>query len=315
MNGIRIVNTGSYVPDRVVTNNDLAKLVETDDEWIYSRTGIRQRHLSDGENTTDFCVKAAEKALEGLDRRKIGFVIVATFTPETFVPSTACMLQSRLQLPEDCMTFDVNTACTGFLYALQLARVLLTQRPDRYALVLGAELLSKVTDFTDRSTCVLFGDAAGAAVLEAAPDRNAWFVCGARGNREVLRCNALPLAGQTQKEPYVFMNGREVFKFAVEIIPECLHSLCEQSGISPESIDWFLCHQANARIISHVYRQLKLPAERFFMNLEKYGNTSAASIAVALDEMNRKGMLTEGRKLAVVGFGGGLTWGGMLLEL
>ncbi len=316
MTGIKIISTGSCLPRRVVTNDDMAALVETSDQWITQRTGIRRRRFAaPEEDTVSLALGAARAALEsgGVPPEKIGAVLVATFTPSTLVPNTACLLQQQLGLPQDVTALDLNSACSGFLYGLRVARGLLCQEPDRYVLVVGSEVLSRVVDFTDRGTCVLFGDGAGAAVVAAAPEAPFVWTAGARGDAQALRCAGITGSGGPLS-PVVQMDGREVFRFAVDTVPRAIRRVTEEAGISGSQVDWYLCHQANARIIAHVAKTLAQPEEKFFMNLSEYGNTSAASIPIALDEMNRGGLLRRGQKLVLAGFGGGLTWGAALME-
>ena len=316
MTGIKILATGRCLPQRVVTNDDMAAVVETSDEWIATRTGIRRRRFAGpGETTGDLAVEAARRAMEngGIAPEEIGAVLVATFTPDHLVPNTACMVQQRLGLPTDIMAVDLNSACSGFLYGLRVARGLLCQDPGRHVLVIGAEVLSRVVDFEARGTCILFGDGGGAAVVAARPEAPFFWTAGTAGNAEALSC--LGPGRQAPEEPSLIrMDGREVFRFAVETVPRAIREVTAQAGAAPEEISWYLCHQANARIISHVAKTLREPAEKFFMDLADYGNTSAASIPIALDEMNQRGLLQRGQKLVLAGFGGGLTWGAALLE-
>ena len=299
MKGLKIVATGRALPAKVVTNDDMSKLVETSDEWITTRTGIRTRHFCAGETQADLAEQAARRALERgkVDVGDLCACIVATVTPDCSAPTSACLLQQRLDLPEDIPCFDMNVGCTGFIYALQVARGFLLQSGRPYALVIGAEALSRITDFTDRGTCVLFGDGAGAAVVTLADSPYACTL-GARGDTE-----AIFIEGPGPERPYIHMDGQKVFRFAVEAVPHCM-----------EDIDWFVPHQANKRIIDHVAKKLKVPNEKFYQNMMRYGNTSAASIPIALDEMAEQGLLKRGQKVLCVGFGAGLTWGGALLE-
>ncbi len=308
MKGLKIVSTGSCHPQNAVSNDKLSETVDTSDEWISTRTGIRQRYFSEGETNVDLASNAAKQALEraGISVEEIGACVVATFTPDNLTPSVACMVQNRLGLPKDAFCFDINAACSGFIYALNVAYGILMQGGKKYALVIGSEVISRVLDFADRSTCVLFGDGAGAAVVTLSENSAYEFTCGADGNDAILNCKT---SGGLQ------MDGREVFKFAVGIIPECINTLLEKSQLALDDIDYVVCHQANERIISHVVKKMKAPSEKFFMNLQKYGNTSAASIPLALDEMASGGLLKEGMKIICVGFGSGLTWGGILLEM
>ena len=314
MKGIRIIGTGRRVPSETVTNHDLARLVDTSDEWIVSRTGIRRRHrLSGGESHTALCAGAARDALAsaGVEPGQIGVCLVATLTPDTLVPSAACRLQAELGLPEDTLCMDLNAACSGFLFALHTAQCLLNASPRPYALVLGAEVLSRVVDWTDRSTCILFGDGAGAAVAECRADLPPMAAdLGARGDAGILR-----LAGPgTGQPPLLGMDGTRVFKFAVETVPRCMDRVLEQAGLTAEQVDFFLLHQANARIIDLVTRKYHIPPEKTYQNIAEYGNTSAASIPLALSELRDQGRLPPGSRALVVGFGGGLTWGGALVE-
>lgn len=311
MKGLKIVSTGRALPAKVVTNDDMSRLVETSDEWIASRTGIRTRHFCEGESQADLAAGAASAALERgkVDVEDLCACIVATVTPDCSAPTSACLLQQRLGLPEDIPCFDMNVGCTGFIYALQVARGFLLQSNRPYALVIGAEALSHITDFTDRGTCVLFGDGAGAAVVTLEEDSLYACTLGARGDAE-----AIFIEGPGPERPYIHMDGQKVFRFAVEAVPHCIHALLGETGLGLEDIDWFVPHQANKRIIDHVAKKLKVPNEKFYQNMMRYGNTSAASIPIALDEMAEQGLLKRGQKILCVGFGAGLTWGGALLE-
>lgn len=313
MTGIRILSTGSRAARRVVTNDDMARVVETNDEWIRTRTGICQRRFAgEDEDTTSLAVGAAEAALRDLEaagrsREEIGAVLVATFTPSSLVPNTACLVQEALGLPEGLLALDINGACSGFLAGLRLSQGLLEQDPGKLVLLIGAEVISRVTDFEDRGTCVLFGDGAGAAVVAADPERPFWWSSGARGGGDSLSCAGISPGGGPVGR--IAMNGKEVFRFAVEAIPAGIREVLGKSGSDLSQMDWIVCHQANARILSHAAKAMGVPLEKFYMNLDRYGNTSAASIPVALDEMNREGLLREGMQVMLAGFGGGLTWG------
>lgn len=315
MNGIKLLATGRHLPSRCVTNDDLSRMVETNDQWIRERTGIATRYLcGEGETNTSNALAAARQALErsGLSPEDIGLCVAATFTADHGTPSLACELHHLLGLPETTPSFDVNAACTGFLHALEVARCMLAAETlkTKRALVVGSEVLSRVTDFTDRSTCILFGDGAGAAIIEL--EENAPFasVLGARGDVDVLHCGGAGIAGE-----YIHMDGQGVFRFAVEAIPRCIAEVMDQAGLTMDQVDHVICHQANARIIDYAVRKLKAPAEKFYKNIDKYGNTSSASIPIALDEMLEKGVARPGDTAILVGFGGGLTWGGLLLQL
>ena len=314
MSGIKIRGTGRGLPERVLTNDDLAKKVDTSDQWIVSRTGIRQRRLCTEETHADLCAAAARAALErgGIRPEELGVCIVATMTPDTLVPSAACTMQRALGLSCDTLCFDLNAACTGFLYALHTAECLLAAAPRKYGLVIGADVFSRVLDWSDRSTCILFGDGAGAAVVEW---RAAWpsigAVLGCHGSTELLYC---PGPG-SRDDPYLSMEGQKVFKFALEAVPWCMDRVLERHGLTAEDVDVFVFHQANARIIDLVAKKYRIPPEKYYKNIECRGNTSAASIPIALSELEAAGRLPDGSRALLVGFGGGLTWGGALIEI
>lgn len=313
MTGLRIIATGSRAASRVVTNEDLSRQVDTSDEWITSRSGIRRRHFAaPGEDTASLAIGAAEAALRSLEERgrrreEIGAILTATFTPSSLVPNTASMVQEALGLPEDLLALDINAACSGFLAGLRSSQGLLEQAPGRLILLIGAEVTSRVMDHGDRNTCVLFGDGAGAAVIAGDSSRPFWWSYGTRGDSKVLTCPGVREDGSAPGP--IAMEGKEVFRFAVEAIPRGIHAVLEKSGSSLSDIDWFVCHQANARILAHAAKAMGVPPERFYQNLEEYGNTSAASIPIALAEMEEKGLLREGMRLMLAGFGGGLSWG------
>ena len=311
MNGLRILGTGRCLPASVVTNDDMSLRVDTSDEWIASRTGIRERRFCREETGVQLAAVAARRAMEqaGITADQVGLCVVATFTPDYLTPSTACLVQQALGLPRDIPAFDLNAACSGFVYGLAVIRGMLSSLTRPYALLIGAEVLSRVLDFTDRSTCVLFGDGAGAAVLARDEGRLLAIRLGADGQREPLYC-----PGPGRGESLLRMDGRAVFRFAVEAVPRCIGELLADTGLTLDQVDAVVCHQANARIISHVIRQLKADPAKFYLNVHKYGNTSAASIPIALDEMAEEGRLRPGMKVLCVGFGAGYTWGGALLE-
>lgn len=312
MNGLKLLATGRCLPKTAVSNEEMSRWVDTSDEWIASRTGIRQRYFcGEGETALTLAAGAARQALErsGIDPADLGCVLCATVSPDYATPSLACLVQAELGLPEDIPVLDVNAACSGFLYAVAAARGFLAQSGRPYALVIGCEVLSRLMDMTDRSTCVLFGDGAGAAVFEAVPDVLFASLQGARGGRAILANGPGPLA------PQLTMDGRAVFRFAVEAIPRCINGILAQTNLTLNDIDWVVCHQANERILDHCIKKLHAPAEKFYKNMARYGNTSAASIPIALDEMNGQGLLKPGQKLLCVGFGGGLTWAAALFTL
>lgn len=311
MKGLKFISTGRAIPEKVVTNDDMSRIVDTSDEWIRTRTGIAQRHFCTRENAASLAVSAARQALEraGISPEEIGVCAAATVTPQYASPANACLIQAALGLAEDTPCFDLSAGCTGFLYGLEVMRGMLTISPKRYALLVGGEELSRVMDMTDRSTCVLFGDGAGAAVL--ALEENALWAAtlGTRGNPDILSVDAVG------KGPsYIHMDGQGVYRFAVEVIPHCAKELLAQTGLTLEQVDWIVPHQANRRIVETAAKRLHLGMDKFFLNIDRYGNTSAASIPIALDEMVQEGLLRKGQKVMAIAFGAGLTWGGALFE-
>lgn len=322
MGNIKITGTGRCLGEKVVSNDDIAMIVDTSDQWISSRTGIKERCISIDKNTSDLAVEAATKAIRnsGIDVLNLDLIIVATTTPESFTPSTACLVQAKLGA-KNAVAFDISAACSGFIYALNCASKFLDGAKFKKALVVGAEVLSRILDWQDRSTCVLFGDGAGAVVLESAEESGVIDIYigsdGAKG--KCLSTGEFDIDNPfSVKENYseykLNMAGKDVFKFAVNIIPYSVNKVLEDNSISLDEIKYIVPHQANYRIVESASKRLKLPMERFYINLNKYGNTSAASIPIALDEMNEKGMLNKGDKIVLVGFGGGLTWGSILLQ-
>ena len=314
MNGIKLLSTGSALPRRAVTNDDMSKIVDTNDEWIATRTGIRSRyHCTEGESHTSLCLAAAKQALEraGISPEQIGVCIVATLSQDFLTPAAACILQRDLGFPEDTVCFDLNAACSGFVYALHTAQCLLAAAPRKIGLILGAEVLSRVLDYTDRSTCILFGDGAGAAVVEWREDYPSLHaVLGCRGSQ------AIHIPGVAAGAPsYVHMEGQAVFRFAVETVPACITQVLDAAKLTVDDVDRFVFHQANQRIIDMAVRRLKLPPEKCTGNIASTGNTSAASVPILLDELVRSGGLRPGQRALCVGFGAGLTWGGALLEV
>lgn len=308
--GLKIVGVGNYIPPKIVTNDDLSKIVDTNDEWISSRTGIRSRHFVTDERNQDMAIAAAKMALEdaGIDKSLVGAVIVATIRPDNVTPSVACAVQKELGLPCDIPSFDINAACSGFMYGLSIARGLLMQTDKKYAIVVGTEVLSKLLNMEDRGTCILFGDGAGAAVVELS-DNKFYSVMGSKGYEDVIRC-----INSEDERRVITMNGSEVFKFAVTTVPKVLNELIEKAGVTFDDIDSFVLHQANQRIIESVAKKCKQDMSKFFIDLDKYGNTSSASIPIALTEMRHQGLIKPGMKMLCVGFGAGLTWGGVYLE-
>ena len=316
----KIIGTGSYLPEYVVTNEDLAKLVDTSDEWIASRTGIRNRRIATNESGADMAAAAAEEALKdaGMDGSEIDLILAATCSSDFQFPSTACLVQKAIHAT-NAAAFDLSAACSGFLFALHTAHAYIRAGIYKNVLLVGVEVLSKLIDWNDRSTCVLFGDGAGAAVVTAADHGMEGFVQWSDGmSGEVLTCPGRkienPWKENDSETEYIQMNGQEVFRFAVKKVPECIRQVTEKTETQIETIDWFILHQANSRIIQSVAKRLGVPEEKFPMNMEQYGNTSAASIPILLDEMNKKGMLQPGQKIILSGFGAGLTWGAAQLE-
>ena len=289
MSGLQLIATGGAIPGRTVTNEDLSRMVDTSDEWITSRTGIRTRHwCTEDESAATLAISAAKQALarSGLAPAQIGCCICATLSAPDATPSVACQVQAALGLPEDRPALDVNAACSGFLY----------------------EALSRLMDPADRSTCVLFGDGAGAAIFQLS-DTPFALTLGARGS-DVLHAGG---PNRTGSAP-ITMDGKAVFRFAVDALPKCLHTVLDETQLTLDDLEWVVCHQANSRIIDHCVRALKADPAKFYKNMDRHGNTSAASIPVALNELAENGQLQPGQLLACIGFGGGLTWGGAIFQ-
>lgn len=315
-----IAGTGSYLPEKVLTNADLAKIVETSDEWILSRTGIRERRIAaDDEFTSHMAAKAGAKALEqaGMTPDQVELIIVATITPDTLTPATACYVQQQLGA-FGAVAFDISAACSGFLYAMKIAKRLISDGAFTNALIIGAEKLSTFINWEDRTTCVLFGDGAGAAVLRrAAPEEGSILATEMGTDGRLTHLLNIPGGGSAcpitkdnagQNLATLAMLGKEVFKHAVNRMKESAEKVIERAGLKPEDIALVVPHQANLRIIDAIADRLSVPPERVFVNLEKYGNTSAAAVAIALDEANRAGLIKRGEHVVMVVFGAGLTW-------
>ncbi|MBR6717817.1 MAG: ketoacyl-ACP synthase III [Oscillospiraceae bacterium] len=314
---IQVLGTGSYVPERIVTNDDLSHMVDTSDEWIRQRVGVRERHVSVNESAAEMGAKAAQRALEaaGISADELGLIVGATVSSDSGCPSMAATVQQ--QIGASCPAFDVNSACSGFLFALDTAAAFIARGGIRYALVLGAERLSRILDWTDRSTCVIFGDGAGAFVIAAGENYLAshLFTQGGesvlsiplgKGNSPFYEKDVLPLA--------VHMSGQETFKFAVRQIVSDLKLLAEQAGITPEQFDYIVPHQANIRIIDLAARRLGVPMEKFVVNIDRFGNTSSASVPISFDELARSGKLKKGDLIALCAFGGGLSSAACLIR-
>jgi 3-oxoacyl-[acyl-carrier-protein] synthase-3 len=321
MYSVEIRGIGSCVPEHRVRNEDISKFVDTSDQWIRERTGIRERRISIGENTTELAVKSGRKALKdaGIDPQEVDLIIVATVTPDNFFPATACLVQAGIGAAK-ATSFDISAACTGFIYGLSIASQFIKTGKFKTALVIGAEVLSKITDWDDRNTCVLFADGAGAAVLRRGIKGIISEITGADGyGAENLECPAIPLknkftASDNCKPNFISMKGREIYKFAVKVIPECVQQVLEDTEYSLQDIKYIIPHQANIRILDAAAKKLQIDKDKFYVNLHRYGNTSGASIPLALDEMSQKGMLTTGDLIIIVGFGAGLTYGAQLIR-
>jgi 3-oxoacyl-[acyl-carrier-protein] synthase-3 len=321
---VGVLGTGMYVPDRILTNQDLEQMVNTNDEWIVTRTGIRERRIAaEDQATSDLAYEAALEAMRnaGIAAEDLDLIVVATITPDMAFPATACILQAKLGAAK-AAAYDLSAACSGFIFALASATSFIASGMYKYALVIGSECLSKITDYTDRNTCVLFGDGAGAVVLGPVPEGRGFrsFELGADGTGGEL----LKVAGGGSRYPvsqrlvderkhYIYMEGREVFKFAVRIMGSAAEEALRKAGLAKSDIDFLVPHQANIRIIQSALSRLELSEDKCIVNVDRYGNMSAASIPVALAEAVRQGRIREGQRLVLVGFGGGLTWGASVL--
>lgn len=321
---VGILGTGSYLPEKKLTNFDLEKMVDTTDEWIKTRSGIECRRIADPEMaTSDMSTEAAKRAIEnaGLKPEDIDMIITATITPDMFFPSTACIVQKNLGAV-NASAFDISSACTGFLYGITIAEKFIQSGSNKYILVIGAETLSRILDYKDRNTCVLFGDGAGAAVI--GPVTGNYGIQSTYLGADGTKGDTLFIAGGGSRNPathetidrglhYLRMDGSEVFKFASRIMSEATEIAMSKAGITKEEVGYVIPHQANIRIIDSAIKRLKIEKEKVYVNLDKYGNMSAASVPVALDEANRKGLLKDGENIVLVGFGAGLTWGSAIV--
>lgn len=316
----RILGTGSYLPERCLTNDDLARWLDTSDAWIRERTGIGSRRLSEV-GTAAMAVKAAEAALEnsGVSAGEVDWILAGTMTPDYFCPSVSCQVQAALGA-ERAACMDISAACSGFLFALSAAQAYLASGMAETVLVIGADSMSKVVDWEDRGTCVLFGDGAGAAVVRAGDAGILAVDMGCRGGKGMaLSCPAVPLQNPAVQaagpaKSVIQMDGQEIFKFAVRTVPDTVGRALAAAGVAAEEISYFIFHQANRRILQSVAKSLGIPLEKVPMNMERTGNLSAASVPVLLDELNRSGRLARGEKLVLAGFGAGLSWGSVVLE-
>lgn len=316
----RIAGIGICVPENIITNDDLAKIVDTNDEWIRSRTGICERRISTEDGTSALAAKAAKKALEaaGVSPEEIDILILGTSSPDYNYPSGACEVQAAIGAV-NAVAFDISAACAGFIFAMEIVQGFFQAGIYKTALIIGSETLSKVTDWSDRGTCVLFGDGAGAAVLKADEKGVIDMMMGSDGTKgPVLACQSRTLGnfltGTKPEIGFMTMDGQEVFRFAVKKVPESVEILLKKTGIPKEEIKYYVLHQANERIIEAAAKRLKEPMDKFPMSISRYGNTSTASIPLLLNEMVEHGMLEPGDKIVMSGFGAGMTWGAVLLE-
>lgn len=316
----RITGVGSFLPGPAVSNDDLARRgIETNDDWIASRTGIRFRHLAeDGQTASDLGCEASRRALQaaGLTAADIDLIIVATSTPDFIFPSTACLLQCKLG-NRTATAFDVQAVCSGFVYALTIAEKFIRSGSHRRALVVGAEVFSRILDWSDRGTCVLFGDGAGAVVLEAAeqPGILATALHADGSHHDILSVPGSICGGQVVGDPFLRMDGQAVFKFAVRVLAEVAEECCAAAGLSAADVDWLIPHQANVRILEATAKRMKMSMDKVIVTVDRHGNTSAASVPLALDEGLRDGRIGSGHRLILEGVGGGFTWGAVLLQL
>lgn len=314
----KICGTGSSIPNCIVSNDDLSALVDTNDKWIRERTGVRRRHIVREETTVSMASEAAKRALEQgeIAPEEVDLILVSTISSEVLLPCTACEVQKEIGAV-NAWAFDLNAACTGFLFAFHTAQAYIEAGMSRVALVIGAESLSNLVNWQDRSTCILFGDGAGAAVLKAREGQKYAGVSHSDGWKgDALICPSYfgKKASPESLPPFIQMDGQQVFKFAVRKVPEVILELLEKEDVRTEEIDYFILHQANKRIVEAVAKRLRTDIGKFPMNLEEYGNTSSASIPILLDEMNRAGKLKKGQKIILSGFGAGLSWGASLIE-
>lgn len=326
--GINILGLGSYVPEQKLTNDDFKRFVETDDEWIRTRTGITERRMAGWEPTWYMGLKAVEQAIEraGISPEEVGLIISTSVTPDFLTPSMACVIQGKIGAV-NAAAFDLNAACSGFVYALDTAeRFLRTDDNLKYVVIVANEALSRFIDFSDRTTCVLFGDGAAAAVVEKSDKLFSSALCSDGTGAGHLCARSLNIAPEIQTESdfvdefpqnglhHLYQNGKEVYKFATSALPKSFELAAEKIGITKDEIDWFIPHQANVRIIETAAKKLGAPMDKFIVTLDHFGNTSSASIPIAFNEAVEKGLVKRGQKLALIGFGAGLTYGGIILE-
>lgn len=328
MKGIKVLATGRYAPDNIATNEDFAKIVDTSDEWITTRTGMKVRHISDGEPTWMMASKAARRALEhaGMNAGDIDMILITTVTGDFYSPSVASMVQREIGA-YNAFGMDMNAACSGFVYGMDAAYRYLVTGAAKHVLLISAETLSKITDYTDRSTCVLFGDGAAAAILTLGEGLFASYLAMDAHDAHVLYArthdNLNPFSTKGAEHPdgftgakdhYLYMDGRAVYKFAVKAMPEAVEKAVEKAGLTLSDIDYIVPHQANIRIVQTAAKTLGLPMEKFLLNVAEYANTSSASVPLCLDEYNERGTFKPGDKIVVVGFGAGLTYAAAVFE-
>ncbi|MFA5657810.1 MAG: beta-ketoacyl-ACP synthase III [Oscillospiraceae bacterium] len=332
MNGVKILGVGSYAPERIVTNEDFTRIIETSDEWITTRTGMKKRHISQGEPTWFMGTRAVQAAIEnaGIDSKDIGLIISTSITADFYAPSMSCIIQREIGAI-DAMTIDVNCACAGFVYGFDMARrYLITDDSLKYAVVVANENLSKLTDYSDRSTCVLFGDGAAACILELSKDTLYSSFLGADGTgasylftRSIPSKNAFmpekklefPDGFPESNSHYIYQNGKEVYKFAIKALPNAINKALEKTDLAINDIDLIIPHQANTRIIETAAQRLGISMDKMYLNIEEYGNTSSASIPLALDEAWKTGRIKKGDNICLVGFGAGLTYAAVIFEV
>ncbi|MBU5487768.1 ketoacyl-ACP synthase III [Clostridium sp. MSJ-8] len=327
MKGINIKGIGAYSPEMIVTNDKLSEIVDTSDEWITSRTGIKERRISQGEDTSEVAIKAVNMALDRAQVKPedVDLIIVATVTPDNFTPSVSCIVQKEVQA-KNAVAFDINAACSGFIFALDIGISMMNSNKNiKNAVIVGSEVLSKIIDWNDRSTCVLFGDGSGAVVLSR-DDSNEEKLYSSVLKSEGEKGECLEIGANDVENPFVLgdnnkknkklaMMGSAVFKFASVAIVDSIHHLLEENNLTLDDVEYIVPHQANYRIIDFAAKKLKISTDKFYLNLDRYGNTSSASIPLALNEMYENGLLKRGMKIIMVGFGGGLTCGAVLIEL
>lgn len=308
--GVRIISTSSYIPDEVISNTDWENTLDTTNDWIVKRTGIQQRHWAKNEQTSDLCIRAAQKACSqaAISVEDIGLIIVATMTANQSSPSMACYVQEAIGASQ-AYAFDLNAACSGFVFALHTGIQLVEAANYRYAMIIGADAMLSAVDWSDRTTAILFGDGAGAVIIEKTSDARGLLGAHLKSNG-ALKHELTASSGQFLK-----MNGRAIFDLVTRQVPLSIEEACKQAGVSVDDMDYFVLHQANARLIEVVAKKLRQPIEKFPMNIHQYGNTSAASIPIVLDELFQKKRIKKGQKLVLSGFGGGLSWGSLVINL